>query len=104
MTLTWKMNLNTSDCTHKDVYRALKMFWDKTPLYYSEDPSMPATIVYTVPRAVSYYEEAVFRIASMVKAAGVSVHFVFPDNTYEVIDYSGAAMHELLRESFVSAD
>jgi len=101
--LAWKTNLNTSDCTHKEVYRALKMFWDKTPLYYSEDPAMPATIIYTVPMAVSEHEAAVFRIASMVKAAGVGVHFDFPGHVYSVADYSGCAVADLIRERVVEA-
>jgi len=98
--LIWKKSLNTTGCTHKDVYGALKMFWDKTPLYYSEDPAQPATMIYTVPRAASEHEKAVFRIASMVKAAGVSLHFIFPGDEYSVTDYSGGAACELIRERF----
>jgi len=101
--LTWKKNLNTSECTHKDVYRALKMFWDKTPLYYSEDPEQPATMIYTVPRAASEHEMAVFRIASMVKAAGVSLHFVFPGDSHSSNDYTGGAICEAVRERHIES-
>ena len=57
--LTWKANLNTTECTHKDVYRALKMFWDKAPMYYSENPAFPATAFYTVPTSVMDAESAI---------------------------------------------
>ena len=97
--LIWKMNLNTSDCTHKDVYRAIKMFWEQTPIYYSESIDRPATIKYTVPESTTETEEAIFRIASLVKAAGVSLIFNFPIDEPTVMYHAGAIHERVVDQS-----
>ncbi len=71
--LTWKLNLNTTNCTYKDVYKALKMFWDK-PLYYSENPEHPATIIFNTPTLSPEDNVSVLFLAPKVKAAGVALH------------------------------
>ena len=99
--LTWKINLNTSNCTHSDRHRSLKLFWDKTPLIYSEDVAYPATIFITVPEVIVDANTAVFRIASMIKAAGVALHFVFPYDEYSVTDYTGGAVVDVIDEFII---
>ena len=80
MYLMFKIFLNTSEATYKDIVRALKMFWPYTPIYYSEDIDIPATMFFTtppMPMAVST-DLFVLQIVTRVKAAGVSLHFVIP--------------------------
>ena len=97
--LTFKIHLNTNECTHKDLFRAFRMFWSGTPLYYSEDLSYPATIFITIPerkQTISAVEWNVLQIATMVKAAGVTLYYVLEvsvtvqatvDTTHNVFRY-----------------
>jgi hypothetical protein len=71
--LAWKISLNTTNCTHKDVYRALKMFWKK-PLYYSEDPNYPATMFFKTSTLSPEDNVGVLFLAPKVQAAGVALH------------------------------
>jgi len=100
--LTWKIALNTSDCTHADRHRALRLFWDRTPIYYSENPAYPATMFLTVPEVIKEPEAAVFNVASMIKAAGVALHFMFPDDEYTAFDVSGGAEAHFIREFYMA--
>ena len=43
--IKWKILLNTNDCTYWSIMKGIKMFWDKTPVYYRTDPKVPATII-----------------------------------------------------------
>ena len=70
--LAWKIALNTSDCTHTDVYNALRMFWD-TPLFYSEDINHPATIIFNTPDLTPRDNVGLLFVAPKVKAAGVAL-------------------------------
>ena len=88
--LKWKNALNTTNCTHKDRHSALKMFWGKTPIYYSEDPAHPATIILTLPVSISESEEEIFDVATMIKAAGVGLRFVFKEPQISIIPVIGA--------------
>ena len=47
--LLYKIHINTNTCTYLDVYRALKMFWNVSPLYYEERPEWPATMFFSTP-------------------------------------------------------
>lgn len=47
--IKWKILLNTSDGTYWDIIQGIKMFWDKTPVYYRTDPEIPATIILSTP-------------------------------------------------------
>lgn len=47
--IKWKILLNTNDCTYWSIMKGIKMFWDKTPLYYKTDPEIPATILLSTP-------------------------------------------------------
>jgi len=99
--LMWKIALNTSNCTHTDRHRSLRLFWDKTPLFYSEDVAHPATIFITVPEVIAGSDAAVFRIAALIKAAGVALHFLFPHDEYEAAEYSGGAVADVIKEVFI---
>ena len=99
--LKWKIALNTTDCTHSDRHRALKMFWGQAPIYYSEKPEHPATIFLTIPKELTTSEAALFRVASKIKAAGVALHFIFSEDVYEAIDYSFAYTGDIISEYYV---
>ena len=78
--LAWKIALNTTDCTHRNVYNALKMFWH-TPLYYSEDVDRPATIIFSTPVLSPADNVAVLLLAPKVKPAGVALEIVATTET-----------------------
>lgn len=79
--LKYKMHVNTSWCTYKDVYKALRMFWDKSPLYYAEDPRWPATMFFSTPALKPEdCAERLFRIP-VVKAAGVALRIIATTET-----------------------
>lgn len=79
--LKYKMHVNTSWCTYKDVYKALRMFWDKSPLYYAEDPMWPATMFFSTPALKPEdCAERLFRIP-VVKAAGVALRIIATTET-----------------------
>jgi len=84
--LAWKIALNTTDCTQKDVYGALKMFWQTSPLYYSEDVNYPATIIFTTPALSPEDNAALLLTAPKVKAAGVALRVVA--NTETAFDHT----------------
>ena len=73
--LAWKIALNTTNCTNRDVYRALRMFWH-TPLYYSEKIEHPATIFFTTPALSPDDNIALLKTAPKVKAAGVALKII----------------------------
>jgi hypothetical protein len=76
------------------------MFWTRTPLYYSESPDVPATILITVPKAVSEIEWNVLQIAAMVKGAGVALQYLFPFAEFTSDGYYAGAEAEQFREFF----
>jgi hypothetical protein len=77
--LYYKMFLNTSTGTRREVMKALRFFWDEAPLYYSENPDYPATIfVSTPPLAPDVPIEGLLE-APIVKPAGV--RFIIQINT-----------------------
>ena len=45
--LGYKLLLNTNECTYYDLIAGLQLLWGtgSLPIYYHEDPSMPATII-----------------------------------------------------------
>jgi len=88
--LKWKNALNTTNCTHKDRHSAMKRFWDKSPIYYSEKPEHPATIYLTISEAITDSEAEIFQIASLVKAAGVALIFILDGGKFTVTGYVGA--------------
>lgn len=98
--LAWKIALNTSTATYPEIYRSLKMFWPYTPLYYSEDPAHPATIFFTLPGAPVGVDFSVLNIARMIKAAGVALIFIVPEER-DVTTYSAVTKSLWLREYII---
>jgi hypothetical protein len=69
--LYYKMFLNTSTGTRREVMKALRFFWDEAPLYYSENPKYPATIFVTTPFLAPDVPIEGLLEAPIVKPAGV---------------------------------
>ena len=91
--LIYKIWRNTNNCTYYDIIKAFRMFWDK-PLYYSEDPEIPATMLFetSMLRPEDHAEKLL--TIPYIKAAGVGIHIVAKTETPEMEDavYIGAAM------------
>ena len=98
--LAFKMHLNTSSTTHSEVYRALKMFWNKTPLYYSENPDYPATIFFSMPTLAPEDDITPLGLMPIIKAAGVALHFII-DVESSGAEYSGVIANERITEFFI---
>ena len=47
--LRYKLLVNTNECTYYDLMNGLALLWDVSPIYYIEDPDLPATIILTMP-------------------------------------------------------
>ena len=70
--LIYKILINTCDCTYPDIIKGLKMFWDR-PLYYQEDPDIPATMLFeTEILPIQYDTEPLFK-TPLIRAAGVTL-------------------------------
>lgn len=54
--IKWKILLNTNDCTYWSIMKGIKMFWDKTPVYYRTDPEVPSHHHPVNPAAGSVHE------------------------------------------------
>ena len=70
--LIYKVMRNTNICTYKDVIESFKVFWDK-PLYYSEDPEEPATMIFETDVLEPGEAPENLLSAPIIKAAGVGV-------------------------------
>lgn len=82
--LLYKIHINTNICTYLDVYRALKMFWNVSPLYYEERPEWPATMFFSTPvLRPEDMPERLFRVP-VVKAAGVMLKIIVTTETPRV--------------------
>jgi len=93
--LAFKIFLNTSSGTYMDVHNSLKMFWPQTPIYYSERLENPATMFWTLENINPFETDTrVLSIATMVKAAGVALRFVFTQDIEGANKYHFGAMTE----------
>lgn len=79
--LTYKVFLNTNTCTYPDVIKALKMFWDTSPLYYSEDLEHPATMFFSTPTLRPEDNAGALLQVPKVKAAGVTLKLLATTET-----------------------
>lgn len=79
--LKYKIFVNTSTGTYKDVHKSLRMFWDRTPIYYAENPDYPATMFFSTP-TLSPEDNAsrLFQIP-VIKAAGVALRLTATTQT-----------------------
>lgn len=71
--LYYKIFLNSSYCTYKDVIKSLASFWTETPIYYSEPEDSPATMILSVPELTPEQNARLFFLAPVVKSAGVGL-------------------------------
>jgi len=75
--LRYKNLVNTNECTYYDLMEGLSLLWDVSPIYYVEDPAMPATIILTMPFLKPGGEVVRLGEVPMVKPAGVSIEFQY---------------------------
>lgn len=73
--LFYKIWKNSCECTYSDIMRAIRMFWDK-PIYYSEDPSEPATITLQTDDFGPDDDISVIMHTPFVKAGGVKINII----------------------------
>jgi len=78
--LAFKIHLNTSNATHKDIYSGIRMFWDG-PLYYSEQIEHPATIFYSTPTLTPEDNVTPLLLAPKIKAGGVALKILAATET-----------------------
>lgn len=70
--LMYKIMKNNCDCTYPFILKVFRMFWE-LPLYYSEDPEQPATMIFdtgVMPGTVD--TDPLFRVP-LLRAAGVTL-------------------------------
>ncbi len=70
--LIYKILKNTCDCTYPYIIKAFRMFWDK-PLYYSEDPEQPATMIFDTGDMPGYIDTTPLFRTPLLRAAGVTL-------------------------------
>lgn len=92
--LIYKIWKNTNNCTYYDIIKSFKMFWDK-PLHYSEDPEVPATMIFETDELSTDDDVQKLLTAPFIKAAGVAIKVIaytktpMPDATVPVIAIMG---------------
>ena len=75
--LRYKNLVNTNECTYYDLMDGLSLLWDVSPIYYIEDPALPATIILTMPFLKPGGEVVTLGEVPMVKPAGVRIEFEY---------------------------
>ena len=70
--LIYKILKNTTDCTYYDIVKAFRMFWDR-PLYYSEDPAQPATMIFDTGEMQGFVDTRPLFKTPLIRAAGVTL-------------------------------
>ena len=75
--LRYQNLVNTNECTYYDLMNGLALLWDVSPIYYIEDPDMPATIILTMPFLKPGGEVVRVGEVPMVKPAGVRIEFEY---------------------------
>lgn len=70
--LIYKILKNTCDCTYPDIIKAFRMFWDR-PLYYSEDPEQPATMIFDTGEMQGNVDTTPLFKTPLIRAAGVTL-------------------------------
>lgn len=73
--LIYKIWKNTNNTTYYDVMKSFKMFWD-LPLYYKEDPEVPATMIFETGELSPEDDVAKLLTAPFIKAAGVAIKVI----------------------------
>lgn len=76
--LRYQLLRNTSECTYYDLMKGMELLWDVKPVFYEEDPALPATIILTMPFLKPGGEAAVLLgEVPMIKPAGVGLAFLY---------------------------
>lgn len=70
--IIWKILKNTCDCTYPDIIKSFRMFWDK-PLYYSEDPEQPATMLFDTGELPGTVDTTPLFNTPLIRPAGVGL-------------------------------
>ena len=70
--IIFKILKNTSHTTYPDIIKAFKMFWDR-PLYYKEDPSEPATMIFDTGEMEGCVDTRPLFDVPLIRAAGVTL-------------------------------
>lgn len=70
--LIYKILKNTCDCTYPDIIKAFRMFWDR-PLYYSEDPEQPATMIFDTGEMPGNVDTTPLFKTPLIRAAGITL-------------------------------
>jgi len=99
--LRFKVFLNTSEGTYREIVRTFQMFWADTLILYEERPDVPATMFWTLEGVDPFAtDNRVLDIAARVKAAGVALRFAFRGYEYERADWFAGAAAEFTRTFF----
>lgn len=75
--LKYKNLVNTNRCTYYDLMTGLQLLWDVQPVYYIEDPDMPATIILTMPFLKPGGEVVRLGEVPMIRPGGVRIEFQY---------------------------
>lgn len=75
--LKYKTLVNTNECTYYDLMDGLSLLWDISPIYYIEDPALPAVIILTMPFLKPGGEVVRLGEVPMVKPSGVRIDFQY---------------------------
>lgn len=75
--LKYQMLVNTNECTYNDLMDGLALLWDVSPIYYKEDPALPAVIILTMPFLTPGRKVVTLGEIPMVKPAGVRIEFQY---------------------------
>lgn len=75
--LKYQMLVNTNECTYYDLMDGLALLWNVSPIYYREDPALPAVIILTMPFLTPGGKVVTLGEVPMVKPAGVRIEFEY---------------------------
>lgn len=78
--LIFKSLKNASNCTYQEIVSVLKMFWDG-PLYYREDPSEPATMIFETEDLDGTSDTRSLFAMPQIRAAGVAMKLIAKAST-----------------------
>jgi hypothetical protein len=96
--LRYQSLVNTNECTYYDLMEGLSLLWDVSPIYYIEDPAMPATIILTMPFLKPGGEVVRVGEVPMVKPDGVRIEFEYQIKVVvETLVKWVGAVYDLLR-------
>lgn len=73
--LIFKILKNTCNCTYPDIIKAFRMFWDR-PLYYREDPSEPATMIFDTGLITADVDVSSLVRVPLLRAAGITLKLI----------------------------